>query len=110
MRASFYCSILSLPNMLMLILKVEKNSFIFAYFSHYQLPYVSIDFDRWEVWSSSDEEEDQASQQERKQETQQRPRRCAPYTGLVRFPEKYPSDSSSGEDSTDVEDHLVDFN
>ena len=26
-------------------------------FDFFQLPYVSIDFDRWEVWSSSEEDE-----------------------------------------------------
>ena len=78
-----------------------------------QLPYVSIDFDRWEVWSSSEEDEgDDDTNAQAAPTNPNNSRRDSEDRGVskqVLLPEMLVSDSGSDEESVASDIDCFDF-
>ena len=88
-----------------------EHSLIFPFLTS-QLPYVSIDFDRWEVWSSSEEDEEDEgtraapatpSNSRRESEDKEESKR-------VLLPEMLVSESSNSEDEESFPSDVDCFN
>ena len=72
------------------------------------MPYVSIDFDRWEVWSSSEDEDDEVKKKKEQKDRMYKEliinrekRQSTRKKNRVILPEMDVSDSGSNDDSYD---------